>query len=455
MNYNRLIEFEDILKREGAYLLSSVHWAVLRYYVFFSFGTFQRSQGAVGFRSLIVLFYNSLKNNLLNFRLMFTKKVWVFSNNAEVRKMKGQYVNKIFHGLLESDETLLFEKFARSKNKQSQYSSRIDLFSVQLLAKFFRKIYFIKSEHINKIVTLLRREKFENVSHLNRVWGEYLFYFYFWRFVFKFSKPQIVLLTDYHNASMAGLLKNCNDYGIPTAEFQHGIVNRYHPAYSYDNKIGESTRPDFFFYFSLPERFEDFLVYSKKQICFFESFMLSTTRNLRLENLQSKKMDKTIVLFTLQNSSYVEATNFFLEAIVGNDFNDFEFIILPRDIVPKLPSGVQNITIEKEKSFYELLETIDIHFTHFSTTALETKQLKIPTVVFDFDNMASKYLGDFSKHSDLFFYARKREDLIFFLKSQTRNSRTVNVGNTERNQVISKVEDIKKILLSGKLKSLC
>jgi hypothetical protein len=144
------------------------------------------------------------------------------------------FIEKPFHG-----------EHVRKRTAHTFYSDHILISSV-LRGKFYRikernkieKITQIRNELKEKLGFDLELEKLFS-QNIGRFKSSYKYYYR----LFKRLKPQeIYLVVSY--AFMSDMIKAAKDLKIPTTEFQHGVISRYHLGYSFPVGMNNNNLPD-------------------------------------------------------------------------------------------------------------------------------------------------------------------------------------------------------------------
>ncbi|MCB0392132.1 MAG: hypothetical protein KDD58_12640 [Bdellovibrionales bacterium] len=424
MNYDKLKDFEDYLSKEQPDLFLSNEWAVLRFYVFFSFGKFNKKVPKLSLYFLVIHTLRSFFQTLYNiiFKIPHAD-IWVLSNNAETRWLNGKNLNKVLHPILETQrEIIFFERYARPLNKTTDYKSRLDFTFIESVIRILAIILmpFVSSYKIDQIQKALSSNNFENINFAKKRWCHFIVSKFIWKLLLKVKKPKFVVLTDYHNAINMGLIYQLKKYNIPSFEYQHGIISAKHPAYMYSSEVAKQTRPDYLIYYFFSCFWDKKIAYSPEKVIFSSPYILNECKKSRQTYLtkqsEVERRLKPKVLISLQNSTIEKTTAFVCEAISMLSEDEFEFIFLPRDKQPQNIINRKDVTVETKLNIYQLLAICDIHITHFSTTALEAQYLGIVNCVLAFDQMAKDYFEDFHEPSEDFYYAKTPYDLVDFLK---------------------------------------
>lgn len=268
-NYQKFLEFEnqgEVLKYRYHYknmliwpFIRCIIWdAVLRSQKDFDNGDVNHSTaGLTGKDKLFAYqwknFFSVSKNPL------FGKKnidiVFLYFSVGNIKDESGNYVNRIhdefvsYHTNTAIIETDFFFRHLQPKKYLTYTSDFIDILNLfgekilplnkkdrETIAKLMNYLksnipFFIAPDEWNNIQTEMIR-----YAKTNR----YIYSYY--KLVFKRQRPKLVFVAQgcYGNHA-ACKLKLLSDMKIPTAEIQHGLVNRTHRAYNYSNSIFEST----------------------------------------------------------------------------------------------------------------------------------------------------------------------------------------------------------------------
>lgn len=71
-----------------------------------------------------------------------------------------------------------------------------------------------------------------------------------------------------------------------------------------------------------------------------------------------------------------------------------------------------NVTVIKDKNFYELMMYVDFHSTLFSTCALEAPSLGVQNILINADNLSKQYYGTVLNDSRVTRYADTPKELV-------------------------------------------
>jgi len=235
--------------------------------------------------------------------------------------------------------------------------------------------------------------------------------------ILKKIDPKIVFLNTAHYGSESYIIKWAKDKGIKTAEFQHGIISKFHPAYNYGEAIMNSEEykkytPDYFLTYGKYWN-EQIKIPNKTYVIGNPHFHESIKR------YKDVKEEKNTIMIVSQWT----LTKYFVE-IAENLAIEFP----NKKIIFKLHPGeisfidryislnkYKNIEIKKDGDIYELLAKYENIVACYSTTVFEA--LAFNKNIYILDNDYSK--NNIPKNIGLRF--RNIEELISLIKNKTKN----------------------------------
>lgn len=305
------------------------------------------------------------------------------------------------------------------KKKFTAYKQEIKNFSIYK--------NYIKNEIYANVVTeaFLIRE-LEEVDIYESVWLKLL----------KVVKPKTIFLSCYYgNNSNYGLISAANILSIKTIEIQHGVASG--DMYLGYNKLTKKTKnylPDFYWCWSIYDEFN--ILTTRKNSKIFTPivggnlwFAKSINENIKnnsddeLKKIIKLKSPQKIIFVTLQHS--ISLSNILIDAIRLSQ-PDWLWLIRfhPRDYVDSnyrtnyinAFSKFSNVEYEysSKANIYSILKQVNVHVTHFSTTAIEAISFEIPTILLDdtFQNIYKEYID-----SGIFYIAKDGDQIIKYVSN--------------------------------------
>lgn len=150
-------------------------------------------------------------------------------------KKDGIYYDKIcgkMYDLAVKSKSFSIDTIWHSDNyRYKGYTSPNEL--VPLMNLFIRKkIHF----DFNEILSLLKSKYPDlcmSIKEMNSYYNDFKIQYKFYRFLFRYCNTKKVFIVQ--NGIQKGLFAAAKELGIEVIEFQHGQINKNHPAYSYPN----------------------------------------------------------------------------------------------------------------------------------------------------------------------------------------------------------------------------
>jgi hypothetical protein len=326
-------------------------------------------------------------------------------------------------------------------------------------------LYPIKSIYTNKAVCYdllevlamiteafrLRRYRIENESILgdiNKEYGlsvDYLKVIKRFRarrtvfsLLFRMKKPKVVLLSWYYGL-LQSAIKAAKDLGIKVIEIQHGVIGKEHPAYNVDVAIDKSYFPDYLWVFGRREleTFDNPRFIEPEDVYPVGNFYIAHIRNnYVLESSLVKKLENynRTVGITLQETTEERTIEFAVQA--ANLDSHIFYILIPRRPQEEHYSTLNlpdNVTVVKDKNFYELMAYVDFHSTVYSTCALEAPSLGVQNILINIDDLSRRYYGTVLNDSRITRYADTPQEFVSIANS---------LEKLDRDTVIKLNEDI-------------
>jgi hypothetical protein len=381
-----------------------------------------------------------------------------FSHTGERKPINGKYFNKLLDPVIDKlgrGKVLNIEIAAPSLSLypiESIYTSKVVCYDVlEVLAM------------IAEVLTL-RRYKIRNESILKDINKEYdlsvnylkvIKRFYARRKVFSLlfrtKKPKVVLLSCYYGF-LESAIKAAKDSGAKVIEVQHGVIGKEHPAYNVDVAIDKSCFPDYLLVFGRREleTFDNPRFIEPENVYPVGSFYIEHVRNnYVLESSLVKKLESynRAIAVTLQGIIEKRTIEFIVQA--ANLDKTISYLLIPRKPQEKHYSALNlpdNVTVIKDKNFYELMMYVDFHSTVNSTCALEAPSLGVQNILINIDNSSRQYYGVVLNDSRITRYADTPRQFIEIVNSFEKLDRDTIVKLNEDVIAVNYERNIEELL---------
>jgi hypothetical protein len=335
--------------------------------------------------------------------------LYVASSNR-VEQQKDHYKDVIFDDILQYlsgyfKVEIINNKYYRERSHAALYPSDMTTSGIFLLTNILSRFLKLPSiDHTTDIFfnTLQKYLPEFNVSrrYIYRNLSTYYWAKKIYSSLISHLKPQIILLqTAYTNHALVAAAKEANTLVI---EFQHGIVDRHHPGYSWTTYATTYKNQ-----MPIPDRIFLYGEYWREELCGngFWNKELRSVGSLRIDQYRSlrnlffsnkartRKISNKIVV-TTQALDVERLALFLLEFIKTTTKATELFIKLhPREF-NRRPyetafsdfSNVHIISGHDSPSTFELLSMADYHASIHSTCHYEALGLGIPTIILPFTN---------------------------------------------------------------------
>jgi hypothetical protein len=352
----------------------------------------------------------SIKEN--NFTAVFTHNRSTLFNGEFVDIYTKFFTDKLANNGLPFK---LFEKPFQGKHKRIRTSNTYYLDYILLSSVLNGKVYQIKDKNVFEKIQLIEneiREHFfveldlkslfrQNVGRFKRSYKLYLKLFE------KIKPKEIYLVVSY--AFMGDVIKAAKDLGIPTTEFQHGVIGKYHLGYSYNSPFNHNYLPNRFFSWG---RFWEKALKSIHFDVNVENVGFDFFRN-KIERIEKKPKDPKSILIISQT-----ALGDRIMAEISKNWNLFGGLKVYYKLHPeeyslyKSYSAYNSIKMNKEITFlencdlYEIMTKCNKQIGVFSTALFEglafnckTYLLDLPGVEYMTELLDQNYALFFSKEN--------------------------------------------------------
>ncbi|HEU4609739.1 MAG TPA: hypothetical protein VFS31_16585 [Chitinophagaceae bacterium] len=248
-----LLEEENNLfavkNKQGIYI-----WDIIRYEVYFSLLRDQLVT-ADGLQKKNIGKYLNVVKDLLALAgfILFGKRKYFFLSLARNKDNEGRAYDQNIDDVLSElhQDAFILETFDGDKHnckyKHFVYNR------IVLLKKIIMPL--LKTEDYTAIIKLVK-ERFGKClltnQDINRLIKSFRIEYAYYRFLLKTKKIKAAFITQ--NGIQKGLFAAAHDLQVPIVEFQHGLIEPEHIAYSYSKEInyeqGQIHLPDYFFSFA-------------------------------------------------------------------------------------------------------------------------------------------------------------------------------------------------------------
>lgn len=330
---------------------------------------------------------------------------------------------------------------------EGEYVARTDLIEdsfgkalhIELPNPDHPKISKIKSRHIvSKIplyfvsrfsVLLWKKRSLSNAGLLDNVLKELNLSFDYNTYLKRFDgdrkmairllnryKPKFVLLTtSYTNA---GLISVCRERNVPVIEFQHGLINKNHAAYSLNKTYDGKIYPHYLLTYGQQEveLFKESSFIDSDHVIPVGHFYLDIMASEVATDREVKKLRekyKKIICVSGQDPLKDKIIPFLQKAAALSPTTCFLYV--PRnDAKRDYPSGTfkENLVFCDWLNVYEAIINADAHSTLHSTTAIEAPSLGKPNILMNIDGGGRYYLGETLTDGSVTRFADTAEEMV-------------------------------------------
>jgi hypothetical protein len=344
------------------------------------------------------------------------------SDTSERKNIHGKYFNKLLDPIIDelgTHRVLYVEIPAPSLYPAKRvHTTRIvchDLLTLLALTlqMLTRRKYKIQNESTLKTVQKeygLRVNDGRQVGFFNakrRVFG----------LLFRKIKPKAILLSDYYGSNFPAV-KAAKDLGITVIELQHGVIGKEHPAYNLGIELDKCYFPDYLLALGRNEieTFSNSRFIEPKNVFPVGSFYIEYIRENHkaepdlVEQLRDYNRSVAVTLDWIMEKPAID----FVHQAANLDRTVF-YLLVPRRPQEKHYSALslpENVTLIRDKNFYELMAYVDFHSTVFSTCALEAPSLGVQNILINIDNLSRQYYGAVLNDSRITRYADTPRELV-------------------------------------------
>lgn len=346
-------------------------------------------------------------NSLKGIKNIFKKyDIIIFGLTDNLRKVDEYYIDRFCHDIIINSKSLYVEQKDLNKSRKVLYT-RVSFFLFRIIASFssvkLKSNIFLKKinrQYNFQIDFDIQEAKFNALCKVFKLY-------------FKIVKPKKIVVTCY---SFQAVVKAANDLNIDTLEFQHGVINN---NYAYDfkkiNKNNFCPKKIIVFGKSDKQKVLDYN-YADKVIIggnFFQNYVKNNF------NLNSTNECKTKICVTLQDPYVNELTDIILSCASRNEH--FDFILVPRNIIPKVSKNIKNVKFLNQYNLYEIMKMSDYHITSYSSSCFEAPSFGLQNFFINLNGLSNFYFKDFIEKNYYNEIFNDEDDLSFYLSKISKN----------------------------------
>lgn len=336
-----------------------------------------------------------------NIVLFFKKNpVLLYTDTLEIKELSNGPIDKIANLIIQNEKNILPVVIYADNNKKYVLRKKVDFHFIDFICKMKRcqiSEYDISGFETLKQIMIKLDISFDNIGAITLIKR----YIAFYRKWFNKVRPKRIYVNCYYNLHKMSMIYVAKELNIKVIELQHGVIGPEHCGYKALIDISPNPYPDYLFSFG--KKFKQFIspaIYKENQIKYVGSFIVDNIKNNRVESktkFKNKYGDlsgRIIITVASQNTIDKELLLFYSNIA---KYNKKYFIVF----VPRVFEAyhheyeLDNLVIETELSIYECMVSSDIASTVYSTCALESLALGIPTLLVNFENKAKNLIGMF------------------------------------------------------------
>lgn len=402
-------------------------WPLLRTSFYVSYGNKYENIVWSSQKSKKLSYFSSAIAIIKSFPKLMHRFDYIFLSESNERRMiDGKFYDKLFDSIIDEfgrKQSILFELPVNGRiniNAHIHTKNTCTSLIFYYIAKVLPRPNFnIENVEILDIIIERYRLKIDYFSTISL----YLKYCRIAEFFLSKLRPKILFIKCYYsplNQAFIGVAKNLN---IKTVEVQHGIISSDHPSYNIFTDLNKHLFPEYILTNGQVEK----QLLSKTNHPIFEKIIpvgnfylenISKIKNLPSnEFIQSFSFFKKIVLVTLQDT-VEETTLDFIEKAAVLDKNIL-YVVIPRNYNLKYNylNEKENILVNEQLNFYDLVHIIEIHCTVYSTCAIEAAYLGSRNLLLDIKGKAKKFFKGILEENDYNIYVNKPDELVISINS--------------------------------------
>jgi len=392
------------------------------------------------FRYLYLTFffnpYNSKEADLLFFS----------SGVVNSFKINGRYFNRVhdYFTFLKRDSSAIIEDSYRRKYRRPRCFPKVGYHDyIGLKAIVMSKLKAVKKQDLSTIEEfvsftkshfpiVLQPQIYNNAKAILETMSKKLATLHCcYRKLFNKVKPTIVFLEDASYGMRSYILKWAKDFGITTAEPQHGFVSLNHPAYNFGSEIIVSKEycrymPDYFLSFG--KYWEKEMRTSSQKVTIGGAHLHSRIQYLREHHRKRTSDNKAILIISdaVNPKCFNRLVGDLAQLIQGKAYR-IAFRPHPGEIpIVQVRYGeildLDNVSIDEDSDVYESMNNADYVVGTFSTVLFEAVGLQKPTFVLQ-DDISELHMG-----SNIGVRFKSAEELFAKIVGHRKNS-GVDIGD--------------------------
>ena len=415
--------FSKFIKIEKEYPVEEIEhnnekcWEYLRaYYINKSIGFNFYSKHKQNKNTKLGNYFSLLKQSLYGFRNWFRRYDYIaFSNLSRVRSIENIDIDVNLDVIIKKlgyNKSLYIDSSDISYKSLNTKYNIVHLSLIKLFIKISSLLYSKKVKRISILEEINKNEQVD-VDYINII-HHFKRSVFVYKILFKIYKPKAIFSYCY-TCGMQAAIKAANDLGIPTIEFQHGIIGKKHPSYNFYKKVDNSYYPKTLLTFGE----YDTKILSNNIYNPFENIVPIGRHSLELIKQQKiakellelkKKYNKIVSISPVDNVEDLMA-NFIKK--IAQEYNNTLFIFSLRfyskDYYTKFDLPENVLLYKEEFTCYDILKVSDIHMTFNSTCAIEALFFRKPTILLDIDGLARDSSLSEIKSKNIYFISKPNE----------------------------------------------
>ena len=348
------------------------------------------------------------------------------------KKINGKYLNKLLDPVINKigkDKVLYIENPITPIYPATKVSTRrivsLDFLNVMsavlLLFRFSTPV--IKNRSILMAIQTEYGLNIDDVKLIQFADAQCLVY----KWLFAKIRPRALLLSDY--SAYLPAIKAAKQLSIPVVEYQHGAIGRMHPLYNLDIRVDETYFPDRLVAFGKKEirTFENAYFIEPQRVHPAGSYYIEyVKRQPKVDKflLEKQKCYKMSVGVSLAWTTQKHTIDFI--RVAAEIDKAILYVLIPRTLNEKHLCGLQfpdNVTISRDKDFYQIMLYTDFHSTVYSSCALEAPSFGVQNVLININGLSRQYYGDVLDDPRTTQYADTPEQYVTMLNEFIRIDR--------------------------------
>jgi len=398
----------------------------------------QASRGSKPIRRLRFM-KSTLRGIRYGFRNWFRKYDYiVLTDNSVRRQMGGKYINQFLDPIIDEigpsrvlciESTSPFPSYGMNQVYTRHVVSTSLLILFSLLIMLLRRMFSRRYKVVNKGVMDRIEADFGSNANATNVIEFFEAKRKVFTCLFRIMRPQAILLTCYYGKEPA--IRAAKSLGIKVIEIQHGVIGKEHPAYNVHRDLDRSCFPDHLLVFGKQElaTFNNSRFIDQANVHPAGSFYLDYIRaSCGPEPHLSERISggyERVVGVTLQWITERRLISFICEAAKLD--SSILYILIPRAQKKEYSNmGLPpNVSVIRDKNFYELMTYCDFHSTVNSTCALEAPSLGVQNILIDIDGSARVYYEKVLSDDRVTRFANTPEEYVNTVRGFPRLHRNV------------------------------